>query len=94
MHELVYDLPTLIEAGAIVLPRQPGTELTIAGDGSLRGDLERHAAARLPAGRFRFLGRQSPETLAQWLASTSFGGASNPESRYPHRTSFNSWRTR
>jgi glycosyltransferase involved in cell wall biosynthesis len=70
MHELVYDLPTLIEAAAIVMPRHPEVELTIAGDGSLRGELERHAAARLPAGRFRFLGRQSPETLAEWLASS------------------------
>jgi glycosyltransferase involved in cell wall biosynthesis len=68
MHELVYDLPTLIEAAAIVLPKHPELDLTIAGDGSLRGELERQAAARLPAGRFRFLGRQSPETLAEWLA--------------------------
>ena len=69
MHEPVYDLPTLIEAAAIVLPRHPEVQLTIAGDGSLRGDLERRAAARLPEGRYRFLGRQSPETLAEWLAS-------------------------
>jgi glycosyltransferase involved in cell wall biosynthesis len=67
MHEPVYDLPTLIEAAALLLPVHPEMDLTIAGDGSLRGELERMAAARLPAGRFRFLGRQSPETLAEWL---------------------------
>ena len=68
MHEPVYDLATLIEAAAIVLPRHPELELTIAGDGSLRGELEAMAAAKLPAGRFRFLGRLQPETLAEWLA--------------------------
>lgn len=67
MHEPVYDLATLIDAAAMLLPRHPEMELTIAGDGSLRESLERRAAARLPAGRFRFLGRQSPETLAEWL---------------------------
>lgn len=67
MHEPVYDLPTLLEAAATLLPKHPELELTIAGDGSLRGELERMAKARLPAGRFRFLGRQSPETLAEWL---------------------------
>jgi glycosyltransferase involved in cell wall biosynthesis len=68
MHESVYDLPTLIEAAAIVLPRHPELELAIAGYGSLRGELEAMAAAKLPAGRFRFLGRLQPETLAEWLA--------------------------
>lgn len=67
MHEPVYDLATLIEAAARLLPAHPEWDLTLAGDGSLRGGLERLAEARLPAGRFRFLGRQSPETLAEWL---------------------------
>jgi L-malate glycosyltransferase len=68
MHERVYDLPTLIEAAAEVLPRHPGTELVIAGEGSLRAELEALAADRLPAGRYRFLGRLPEETLADWIA--------------------------
>ncbi len=68
MHEPVYDLPTLIEGAAVVMRARPETELVIAGDGSRRPALEALAAARLPAGRWRFTGQLAPEVLAGWLA--------------------------
>src|SRR5262249_25972769 len=68
MHEDVYDLPTLIEAAARVLPSHPESQLVVAGDGSRRSALERLAAAKLPRGRFRFLGRLAPAGLAGWLS--------------------------
>ncbi|MEO5616750.1 MAG: glycosyltransferase, partial [Candidatus Eisenbacteria bacterium] len=72
MHEPVYDLTTLIEGVAPLFHRHPHLTLELAGDGSLRGGLERLAAARLPAGRFRFLGRLDPESLATALAEAEF----------------------
>ena len=68
MHERVYDLPTLIEAAASVLARHPHASLVLAGDGSQRAALEGFAAARLPAGRYRFVGMLAPAELAGWLA--------------------------
>lgn len=68
MHESVYDHPTMIEGIASVLAAHPEATLVMAGDGSLRPELERLAAARLPARRYRFLGRLSPEALGDWLA--------------------------
>ena len=68
MHEEVYDLGTLLRGVAPVLAGRPGAQLVIAGDGSLRGALERQAAALLPAGRFRFVGRLEPAELAGWLS--------------------------
>lgn len=68
MHEAVYDLETLIEGAAAVMRARPQSEIAIAGDGSQRAALERLAAARLPAARFRFLGRLSPDQMAAWLA--------------------------
>jgi glycosyltransferase involved in cell wall biosynthesis len=67
MHEDVYDLETVIEGVARVMARRPELHLEIAGDGSRRAALERRAEARLPAGRFRFVGRLSPEALAEHL---------------------------
>lgn len=67
MHETVYDLPTVLRAAAEVMRTRPEATLAIAGEGSLRGSLERLAADLLPAGRYRFLGRLSPESLADWL---------------------------
>lgn len=67
MHEDVYDLPTLIEAAALVLARHPHASLVLAGSGSRRDRLESLAAARLPAGRHRFVGMLAPEQLAGWL---------------------------
>lgn len=68
MHEPVYDLPTLFAGVAPVMARRPETRLVVAGDGSLRAALERQAARLLPAGRVRFVGRLSPDALAEALA--------------------------
>ena len=67
MHEPVYDLTTLIDGVAEAMRARPELELVVAGDGSLRPALERRAAERLPAGRFRFIGRLDPDSLATWL---------------------------
>jgi L-malate glycosyltransferase len=67
MHEDVYDLPTLIEAMARVLASHPHATLVLAGGGSRRRALEALAAARLPAGRYRFVGVLAPAELAGWL---------------------------
>ncbi len=67
MHEDVYDLPTLIEAAALVFARHPHASLVLAGSGSRREALEALAAARLPAGRYRFVGQLAPAELARWL---------------------------
>jgi glycosyltransferase involved in cell wall biosynthesis len=66
--EPVYDLATLIRAVAPVLERHEQAELVIAGEGGDRAALERLAGALLPRGRWCFLGRLEPETLARWLA--------------------------
>ncbi|MFI5370073.1 MAG: glycosyltransferase [Candidatus Eisenbacteria bacterium] len=68
MHETVYDLPTLFAGIAPVMMRRPDTRLVVAGDGSDRPRLERIAARLLPAERVRFVGRLSPDALAEWLA--------------------------
>jgi glycosyltransferase involved in cell wall biosynthesis len=68
MHEPVYGLDTVIDAATQVLAARPGTRLVLLGDGSLRGELERRAASRLPAGRFTFTGRVTPAQMAEWLA--------------------------
>ena len=68
MHEPIYDLSLVIEACARVLESRAHAQVVFAGDGSLRGELERRAAARLPAGRYRFLGRVGTAELAAWLA--------------------------
>jgi glycosyltransferase involved in cell wall biosynthesis len=67
MMEPVYDLTTVIEGVAPVLRSHPAAELVLAGDGSQRRELEARAAARLPSGRFRFVGRLDPDALAEWL---------------------------
>jgi len=72
MHEPIYDLTAVIEGLAPLFHRHPHLSLHLAGDGSLRGELERLAAARLPAGRFRFLGRLDPDALAGELAAAEF----------------------
>ena len=67
MHERVYDLPTVIAGVQAVLARRRDARLVIAGDGSLRGALERMAREMLPAGRFEFVGRLEPAPLAELL---------------------------
>ena len=68
MHEAIYDLPVVIEGCARVLESHAHAQVVFAGDGSLRAELERRAAARLPAGRYRFVGRLGTIELAAWLA--------------------------
>jgi glycosyltransferase involved in cell wall biosynthesis len=68
MHEPVYDLETILNAAQTVLERDPRAHLVVAGDGSQRAGLERRAAALLPAGRWRFVGRLAPGELATLLA--------------------------
>jgi glycosyltransferase involved in cell wall biosynthesis len=68
MHEPIYDLPTVLQAAREVLLRHPEAFLAIAGAGSESPALERHAAATLPAGRYRFLGRLAADALAGWLS--------------------------
>src|SRR5262249_52037732 len=65
--EPVYDLEPLLLGVAPVMARRPELRLEIAGDGSRRASLERLAAERLPAGRFRFVGRLEPDALADAL---------------------------
>lgn len=68
MHEAVYDMPTILRGAAAALARHPHARLVVAGDGSLRPRLEALAKQVLPAGRWRFTGRLTPEELAGWLA--------------------------
>jgi len=65
-HESVYDLPTAIHGLAPLLTQRPDLHVVFTGDGSLRSSLERLAAERLPAGRFRFTGRLDSAELASW----------------------------
>jgi glycosyltransferase involved in cell wall biosynthesis len=67
MHEPVYDLPTVIAGAKPSLERRPNARLAIAGDGSLRPELERLAHRMLPAGRYWFTGRLEPAALAELL---------------------------
>ena len=69
MHEPVYDVATIIDGVAPLMARFPLLRLELAGDGSLRAALEARAAAKLPAGRYAFLGRLDPEAMAAKLAA-------------------------
>ncbi len=66
--EPIYDLKTLLAGVAPILKGRAGTRLVIVGDGSQRRVLEAAAAARLPAGRFQFVGSLDAASLAEWLA--------------------------
>jgi glycosyltransferase involved in cell wall biosynthesis len=68
MLEPVYDIDTILRAAGPVLARDPRARLVVAGDGSLRGALERRAADLLPAGRWSFAGRLAPRDMATLLA--------------------------
>ena len=68
MHEPVYDLRTVIQAAARVLADLPYATLVVVGDGTLRPESEALAARLLPAGRYRFVGRVTPDEMAEWLA--------------------------
>jgi len=65
-HEPVYDLETAIAGLALVLASREDRHVVFTGDGLLRPSLERLAAEKLPAGRFRFTGRLDGEELAGW----------------------------
>jgi glycosyltransferase involved in cell wall biosynthesis len=68
MHEPIYDLATVLAGVAPFMARRPGTRLVVAGDGGLRAAHEALAARLLPAGRWQFVGMQTPDALAGWLA--------------------------
>lgn len=68
MHEPVYDLPTVVHAAARVMSEVPHATLVVAGDGGSRPGIEALAARMLPAGRYRFVGRVTPDEMADWLA--------------------------
>jgi len=70
-HEPIYDLPTIIEGAARVMERRADTRLEIAGSGSRSDELQRLAARRLPAGRWRFTGMLAPATMAEALGRAS-----------------------
>ena len=67
MHEPVYDLATVIRGSRAELERDANARLVIAGDGSLRGSLERLAASELPSGRYEFIGRIGRADMVSWL---------------------------
>ena len=67
MHEPVYDLATVIRGARVELERDATARLVIAGDGALRGALERLAAAELPRGRYEFIGSISLAEMVSWL---------------------------
>lgn len=69
MLEPVYDVATLLNGVAPVMASHPHLRLELTGDGSLRAELEAMAASKLPAGRWAFLGRIDPETMAAKLAA-------------------------
>jgi glycosyltransferase involved in cell wall biosynthesis len=48
---------------------EPGMMLALAGDGDLRGELETQARSAGLAGRVRFLGNQTQDEVAGWLAA-------------------------
>ena len=67
LHEPIYDLATLLQGVATLMPARPGLHLVVAGDGSQRAALQALAARLMPAGACEFVGRLDPEMLAGWL---------------------------
>ena len=68
MHEPVYNLTSVIHALAPLLLEHESAHVVFAGDGSQRARLEQLARERLPAGRYRFIGRIPPAEMAALLA--------------------------
>jgi len=76
------NFPMLIHAFARVLQQRPTAMLVIAGDGSLRGELERQAVALNVAGRLRLLGLIDQvallhQALDVYVQSSDLEGTSN-----------------
>jgi len=67
MHELVYDIETVLDGLAPLFARRSDLRLVVAGDGARRAALEARAARALPAGRCTFTGRRAPEALSELL---------------------------
>lgn len=67
----------LLEAVAEV----PEARLVILGDGPLRPQLERYAAARGIAERVRFLGAQPPQEVARWMGRAALLAAPSVTAR-------------
>ncbi len=59
----------LVQAMADVLPRAPNARLVIAGDGDLRGELERRAAELGVAGQVCFAGKVARGEIASYFAA-------------------------
>lgn len=59
----------LIKAMALVQKQLPGAELVVIGDGEERQALEQLARSTLVS--YRFLGRQSPSDVKQWMQKSS-----------------------
>lgn len=79
-HQKRFDL--LIDAVRTLLTRHPTMKLVIAGDGSLRQQLQRLAAARLPPGACTFLGNTSDvigvhHALDVFVQSSDYEGTPN-----------------
>ncbi|NOT35181.1 MAG: glycosyltransferase [Candidatus Eisenbacteria bacterium] len=68
MHEPIYDIERILLAFDRLLARHPQARLVVAGDGSMRPELERLAARCLPAGRYEFIGLLTPDVMSEWLA--------------------------
>jgi glycosyltransferase involved in cell wall biosynthesis len=64
-----YGIRFVIDAMSLVIRSVPGATLTIAGDGSLRGDLERLAAAS--AADISFIGRVDHDELPAHMAAAA-----------------------
>lgn len=80
--EIAKDYPTLLEAFALVIKKNPQAQLLIAGDGSLRYTLEQLAIGLDLAGKARFLGLRNdiPALLAVsdgFVLSSAWEGSPN-----------------
>ena len=64
--EPIYRPDRVLALFAEVAARQPCARLVVAGDGSLRHDLEAQAATGVLAGRVAFVGRLAPQAQAHW----------------------------
>ncbi|MEZ4395845.1 MAG: glycosyltransferase [Candidatus Krumholzibacteriia bacterium] len=79
--ESVYDVGTVLRGAAPVLRAHPDWRLRLAGDGSLRGELEAQAASLALGEQVRFLGRLQRDALMDELRrATVYLSASRSDS--------------